>query len=69
MQRPFATRATPDVTDPAPDTDPPPLPPERPEPSDCCQGGCDRCVYDLHEEAMDRYRAALRDWQQRQAAK
>ena len=37
----------------------------RPEPADCCQGGCERCVYDLYEEAMDRYRDALRAWQAR----
>jgi hypothetical protein len=42
-----------------------PEPPERPQPADCCQGGCERCVYDLYEEAMDRYRMALRAWESR----
>jgi hypothetical protein len=48
-----------------PDHDRKPSPPERPEPADCCQGGCERCVYDLYEEAMDRYREALRAWEER----
>ena len=44
-----------------------PEPPEPPEPADCCGGGCERCVYDLHEEAMDRWREALRRWQAQHA--
>lgn len=45
-----------------------PSPPEPPEPGDCCQGGCERCVYDLYADAMDRYRDALRAWQARHDA-
>jgi len=45
--------------------DPPPSAPEPPLPSDCCGGGCERCVYDLHEEALARYREALAQWRQR----
>ena len=51
------------MPDTSPDPDRKPSPPERPEPADCCQGGCERCVYDLYEEAMDRYREALRVWE------
>jgi len=47
-------------------SDPPPTPPEPPLASDCCGGGCNRCVYDLHDEAMDRYRQELARWQARQ---
>jgi hypothetical protein len=48
-------------------SDPKPTPPARPEPGDCCQGGCERCVFDLHEDAMERFREALRDWEARNA--
>ena len=47
------------------DADPPPAPPVRPSADDCCQGGCARCVYDLYEDAMDRYRADLAAWNAR----
>ena len=50
---------------PADRDDPPPRPPSRPDADDCCQGGCARCVYDLYEDAMDRYRAELAAWQAR----
>ena len=44
--------------------DPPPRRPA-PDPGDCCGGGCVRCVYDLHDEAMARYEAALAAWRGR----
>ena len=44
---------------------PRPLPPEKPLPSDCCGGGCVRCVYDLYDEAVQRYEVALKEWQER----
>ncbi|MDH5828999.1 oxidoreductase-like domain-containing protein [Luteimonas sp. M1R5S18] len=47
------------------DDDPRPLPPEPPLPSDCCDGGCDPCVHDLHAEAMRDYRERLARWRQR----
>jgi Oxidoreductase-like protein, N-terminal len=53
----------------APVSDPAPLPPE-PLPDDaCCGNGCDPCVFDLYYAELDRYRAALRAWQARQADK
>jgi hypothetical protein len=48
-----------------PPDDPPPLPPTRPSMEDCCRSGCDPCVFDLYEEAMERYEAELRAWQER----
>jgi hypothetical protein len=48
--------------------DPLPQPPARPEPEDCCYGGCDRCVFDVYEEARERYEAALRAWRARHPA-
>lgn len=48
--------------------DPPPVPPERPEPGECCNSGCIPCVYDLYDEAMDRYREALKAWRARHEA-
>lgn len=43
-----------------------PVPPERPLPADCCGGGCDPCIYDLHAEAMEEYGRSLERWEARQ---
>ena len=40
----------------------PPLPPDI---DDCCGSGCDRCIFDLHELAMETYQQALREWRAR----
>ncbi|MBV7486795.1 oxidoreductase-like domain-containing protein [Bordetella sp. BOR01] len=45
--------------------DPEPVPPQAPAPGDCCQSGCIPCVYDLYDDAMDRYREQLRAWRAR----
>jgi hypothetical protein len=45
--------------------DPPPEPPVRPCADDCCRSGCDPCVFDLYNEALERYRTALAAWQKR----
>ncbi|WP_236591830.1 oxidoreductase-like domain-containing protein [Paraburkholderia metrosideri] len=39
-----------------------------PELEDCCQSGCSPCVFDLYDEALERYKTALAEWQARQAA-
>ncbi|MES2016392.1 MAG: oxidoreductase-like domain-containing protein [Pseudomonadota bacterium] len=54
------TATTPEQADPAP------IPPTRPALEDCCRSGCTPCVFDLYEDAMDRYRAELKAWQSRQ---
>jgi hypothetical protein len=46
--------------------DPKPLPPEPPDLDDCCGNGCEPCIFDRHDMAMDEYRQALRAWQARQ---
>lgn len=51
-----------------PDPDPKPQPPEAPDLDACCGNGCDPCIFDLHDLAMDEYRQALRAWQARQDA-
>ncbi len=43
------------------DDDPLPVPPEPPEDEDCCHGGCEHCVYDLYEQARERYQEARRE--------
>lgn len=48
-----------------PDDDPRPLPPEPPLPSDCCDSGCDPCVYDLYNEELQAYRERLARWRER----
>ncbi|MBO9715862.1 MAG: oxidoreductase-like protein [Pseudoxanthomonas sp.] len=45
--------------------DPPPVPPEPPLPSDCCESGCPICVHDLYAQELDAYRQALADWLRR----
>lgn len=47
--------------------DPPPVPPAEPDAADCCGEGCVRCIYDIHDEKMERYREALERWRARQA--
>jgi hypothetical protein len=49
----------------APDHDPMPTPPQRPEPDECCNGGCERCIFDVYADAMDRYEAELAAWKAR----
>ena len=45
--------------------DAPPVAPIAPEPWECCQSGCDPCIYDRYWQAMERYETALRAWQER----
>jgi hypothetical protein len=47
--------------------DPRPTPPVEPQLEDCCGNGCDPCVFDTYQMAMDRYRAALAAWEAKQA--
>jgi hypothetical protein len=48
-----------------PEDDPPPVPPTRPSNDDCCRGASDPCIFDVYEDALERYRAELRAWQER----
>jgi hypothetical protein len=48
------------------DDDPVPQPPRRPGIDECCRSGCTPCVFDLYEEALERYRIELKAWQERQ---
>jgi hypothetical protein len=49
------------------DDDSPPVRPIRPSQDDCCKGSCDPCVFDLYEQALERYRADLEVWQKRRS--
>ncbi|WP_082545974.1 oxidoreductase-like domain-containing protein [Rhodanobacter sp. Root627] len=51
--------------DPAGPSDPPPIPPVAPDPGDCCGEGCVRCVHDVYEASLERYRMLLEAWQAR----
>ena len=49
---------------------PRPEPPVAPEAWECCQSGCDPCVYDRYWDAVARYEQALAEWErQRKDAK
>jgi hypothetical protein len=55
-----------DSASPVPDPDdPPPVRPTEPDAADCCGEGCVRCVYDVYEEALERYEVALAAWRTR----
>jgi hypothetical protein len=57
------------TADPTPtDSDPMPQPPVQPDLDNCCGNGCDPCIFDLHDLAMDEYRRALRAWRERHPA-
>jgi len=45
--------------------DPRPVAPTEPEPWECCQNGCEPCVYDRYWEALTNYEAALKAWEER----
>ena len=45
--------------------DPRPAAPRAPEPWECCQQGCDPCVYDRYWDALARYETALAEWERR----
>lgn len=47
--------------------DPAPVPPIEPEPEDCCGSGCNPCIFDIYEQARERYQRELDAWNQRQA--
>lgn len=49
----------------ATDPDPMPQPPVQPDLDACCGNGCEPCIFDLHDLAMDRYRQNLRAWRAR----
>lgn len=40
-----------------------PVPPEKPLPTDCCDSGCDVCVFDAYADALKAYETALADYQ------
>jgi hypothetical protein len=40
-----------------------PEPPDAPLPADCCERGCDRCVFTVYYEAIDAWRLEIeRAW-------
>ena len=43
-----------------------PDPPEEPLPGDCCERGCDRCVFTVYYEAIDAWRRDIeRGWRKK----
>ena len=47
------------------EADPRPLPPREPALDECCQRGCEPCVFDRYHEALERYQRALAGWLER----
>lgn len=48
---------------------PRPVPPVQPALEECCRSGCTPCIFDLYEDAMERYRARLTAWEAHQGAR
>jgi hypothetical protein len=48
-----------------PRDDPAPVAPIRPDNDECCGGGCNPCIFDLYEEARERYEEVLAAWRKR----
>lgn len=48
---------------------PPPVPPEPPIQGECCERGCEFCVWVVYHEAQQRYEAAYADWQRKTGSK
>lgn len=42
---------------------PRPEPPIAPELEDCCQSGCDPCIFDRYHEALERYERELAEYE------
>jgi Oxidoreductase-like protein, N-terminal len=49
------------------DDDPRPVPPVRPDREDCCNSSCSPCIFDVYDDAVDRYRSDVLAWEERQA--
>ena len=49
--------------------DEPPVKPVQPDLDDCCNRGCYPCVFDTYDDAMDRYRAAMKLWEKQKTRK
>jgi len=47
---------------PDPTRDPPPPPPEKPLPPDCCDSGCERCVFEIYAEAVEHHALLMAAW-------
>ncbi len=47
------------------DPDPRPQAPEKPLPCDCCETGCEPCVYTVYTEELEEYEARLAAWKAR----
>ncbi len=44
--------------------------PSAPAPTtECCQSGCDPCIFDYYNDEMERYRQELKAWEARRAAR
>ena len=50
------------------DDDPEPQPPVKPAASECCESGCERCVFDVYADELELYRAAHAAWRARHPA-
>lgn len=49
-------------------SDPRPIPPEKPLPTDCCGSGCTVCVNDAYQDELEHYEALLAAWRVRHPA-
>ena len=42
-----------------------PMAPEKPLPGDCCESGCERCVFDVYAEELAHFENLMERWLER----
>ncbi len=47
------------------DPDPRPHPPEKPLACDCCESGCELCVFEMYAQEFEAWERALAAWKLR----
>jgi hypothetical protein len=57
-------RVTERLPDPVPGADRRPDKPEAPLPAECCESGCEVCVWDVYNDQMRAWRDAMSRWRQ-----
>lgn len=53
------------ISSPEPSPPPPPIPPKPPVEGECCERGCELCMWVYYHEALRRYEAVAAEWRQR----
>jgi len=69
LAHPLDHEAEPFMSSPDAPSLPAPVAPKPPIPGECCERGCEMCMWDYYHQAQRRYEAAYADWRQQQAGR